>query len=272
MWVCATKEGPRVNVFDTSDESRSSVRAITKAGYAREIEGLRLRGRLYWFTHPIAVELVQNGEWWNLRAVASRPPHALPDAPPEPSLDLYYQNAVRLAARLLAYPYTCFIDTETTGLSIVDEIISIAIRCKDQRFDFLVRPTNPVSSDITSLTGITNAMLQNAPILPELYDELFKILDGKLWVAYNVRFDESMIVQSCMRYGLLPPVYLGTHDAMMIYSRFARYWDTEEERFIPVKLTEACEEMKIDLENAHSADADCDAMVSLLQAIAAFAT
>ena len=63
--------------------------------------------------------------------------------------------------------YVCF-DLETTGLSPEkDEIIEIgAVRVEEgkviDRFSRFVKPDHPISSMVTSLTGISNEMVADA--------------------------------------------------------------------------------------------------------------
>ncbi len=60
------------------------------------------------------------------------------------------------------------IDLETSGLSPAqDEIIEIgAVRLSDGvSFQSLVKPLQPISTQITAITGIDNAMLEDAPSL-----------------------------------------------------------------------------------------------------------
>ena len=65
----------------------------------------------------------------------------------------------------------CVLDTETTGLSAYyDEIIEIGIlRVRNNeivdQYSQLIQPESPIDSFITSLTGITNEMVEGMPTI-----------------------------------------------------------------------------------------------------------
>lgn len=66
------------------------------------------------------------------------------------------------------------LDIETTGLSKhTNKITEIAaLRVENfqvvKRFETLVNPQTPIPSFITSLTGISNSMVRDAPIIEEV--------------------------------------------------------------------------------------------------------
>jgi DNA polymerase III subunit epsilon len=92
-----------------------------------------------------------------------------------------------------------FVDVETTGCSAGrHRIIDVAvIGATGDRLDFewqsLVHPGARVSSGITALTGIDDAMLEGAPPFEDIAAELERRLAGRVFVAHNVRFDYGFI-------------------------------------------------------------------------------
>jgi DNA polymerase-3 subunit epsilon len=56
-----------------------------------------------------------------------------------------------------------------------------------------VNPGAPVSAGTTALTGIDNDMLADAPTFGQIAAELRARLDGRVFVAHNVRFDYGFI-------------------------------------------------------------------------------
>jgi len=92
-----------------------------------------------------------------------------------------------------------FVDIETTGGSLsLHRIIDIAvIGATGDRVDFewqtLVNPGVHVPSGITALTGIDNEMLEDAPPFERIARELRERLEGRVFVAHNVRFDYGFI-------------------------------------------------------------------------------
>ena len=87
------------------------------------------------------------------------------------------------------------LDLETTGLEPDrDAIIEIgAIRFKGERveaeFSTLVNPGRKLSPFITRLTGITDAMLVNAPRLPALLPKIEAFVGDAPVLGHNIQFD-----------------------------------------------------------------------------------
>ena len=96
-------------------------------------------------------------------------------------------------------PAVAFIDLETTGTtSTHDRVTEIGIvRVHDgelvEEWSSLVNPECPIPEEIQALTGISNAMVRDAPTFPQLRREVFERLDGHLFVAHNARFDYGFI-------------------------------------------------------------------------------
>ncbi len=92
------------------------------------------------------------------------------------------------------------IDFETTGLSPNkgDRVIEVgAVEIVDgkigRRFQSLANPGFPVSGRITAITGITNAMLADAPPLAEVMREVSGFIEGATLVAHNASFDRRFL-------------------------------------------------------------------------------
>ncbi len=99
------------------------------------------------------------------------------------------------------------VDIETTGGSPLNEkITEIAIYIHDgekitDEFTSLINPERNIPYYITSLTGITNEMVENAPVFYELAKEIVEMTEGKTFVAHNARFDYSFIRQEFKNLG-----------------------------------------------------------------------
>ncbi len=91
------------------------------------------------------------------------------------------------------------IDIETTGLSYYkDKIIEIGmLKIRDgkiiAKYQQLIDPQTHIKSFITNLTGISNEMILNKPILEEIYDEVFNFIGKDIIIGHNVSFDLSFI-------------------------------------------------------------------------------
>ncbi len=102
---------------------------------------------------------------------------------------------------------SCYVmlDLETTGGNAVhDRITEIAaVRVEDgvevERWSTLVNPGVRIPPFIQNLTGITDAMVEDAPSFEAVAGQLLEILDGAVFVAHNVRFDHGFVVNELQR-------------------------------------------------------------------------
>lgn len=106
------------------------------------------------------------------------------------------------------------VDLETTGLSAQDcSIVEIGavriskLRCTDS-FETLVKPLEAVPRRISDLTGITDAVLQDAPLGNEALPAFRRWLEGTPGVpfaAHNAAFDARFVARALELYAL--PAY-----------------------------------------------------------------
>ena len=91
------------------------------------------------------------------------------------------------------------VDIETTGGSArLEKITEIAIYLHDGNqvtgeFVTLINPERNIPYYITSLTGITNEMVENAPRFYEVAKKIVEYTEGRTFVAHNARFDYSFL-------------------------------------------------------------------------------
>lgn len=101
--------------------------------------------------------------------------------------------------------YYAIIDIETTGGSARrDKITEIAIYIHDGRqvvdeFVSLIHPERYIPQFISSLTGITQAMVANAPKFYEVARKIVEITDNCIFVAHNVSFDYHFVKEEFRR-------------------------------------------------------------------------
>jgi DNA polymerase III subunit epsilon len=98
-------------------------------------------------------------------------------------------------ARLLEEEWVV-VDVETTGGSPqqghrVTEIAAVRVSggVVGERYSTLVNPCRRIPSMITSITGITDAMVRDAPRFEEVAPRLRDFLHGRVFVAHNASFD-----------------------------------------------------------------------------------
>lgn len=123
-----------------------------------------------------------------------------------------------------------FVDLETTGTSATsDRITEVGIILADaqgiEEWSALVNPQTPISTFIESLTGISNAMVAEAPAFGSLAAEIHARLSGRLFVAHNARFDYGFLKNEFKRVGLdfAPDVLCTVKLSRKLFPGFARH-------------------------------------------------
>lgn len=173
-------------------------------------------------------------------------------------------------------------DLETTGLNPMEnEIIEIgALKVRDgkvaERFMEFIRPSSPISSEITDLTGITNEMVASARPRGAVIADFLDFCEEDVLIGHNIGFDYSFVKANAVSDGLsfekngidtlkiarkvhkdLPSRSLGTlcehyhienkaahrayHDALAtakLYQTLAHYFEADDPKlFSPYQLT-----------------------------------
>src|SRR3954451_823974 len=107
------------------------------------------------------------------------------------------------------------VDTETNGyggdLCEMTEVGAVLVGGGElhEIYDSLVRIERPLSRGIQRFTGITQGMVDGAPPPDEVLGELADLLEGRVMVAHNARFDVGVLRQAFERAGIdwpKPPV------------------------------------------------------------------
>jgi DNA polymerase-3 subunit epsilon len=154
------------------------------------------------------------------------------------------------------------VDIETTGgHAAANGITEISVFVHDgnrviKHFETLINPQQLIPRFITSLTGIDNALVADAPAFDEIADVLFGILNENIFVAHNVNFDYSFVKHQLKQSGYeltakkLCTVRLGRK----VFPGLPSY-----------SLGNLCRSLKIDIENRHRAGGDAKATVKLFE-------
>jgi len=107
------------------------------------------------------------------------------------------------------------LDTETNGyggdLCEMTEVGAVLVGGGElhETYDSLVRVERPLSRGIQRFTGITQGMVDGAPPPEEVLPELADLLEGRVMIAHNARFDVGVLRNAFERAGLdwpKPPV------------------------------------------------------------------
>lgn len=102
-----------------------------------------------------------------------------------------------------------FVDLETTGATATsDRITEIGIVEVDpdgsvREWQQLVNPGTRIPPFIEQLTGISNAMVADAPSFETVAEEVLKRLAGRLFIAHNARFDYGFLKNEFKRLGVV---------------------------------------------------------------------
>lgn len=100
-----------------------------------------------------------------------------------------------------------FVDLETSGVSPAhDRVTEIGIVLVDSgepvfEWSSLVDPGVPIPPEIQALTGITNEMVRGAPRFEALAGRVRELLDDRIFVAHNARFDYGFLKSEFRRLG-----------------------------------------------------------------------
>ena len=149
------------------------------------------------------------------------------------------------------------IDLEMTGLKAgFDEIIEVGIvRCTPERvlerWSSLVRPLEMPPLRVQRMTGITPAMLADAPTWAEIEQRVRGLLDGATLIGHNVGFDEKFL--EAVGITSATPSIDTLHLAQIIEPGAPSH-----------RLGEICERYGINLTGAHRALADAEASRQVL--------
>lgn len=108
------------------------------------------------------------------------------------------------------FPVYTVIDIETSGLKLQNaEIIDLgAVRVENgvitDRFAQLVQPNNPISFDITDLTGITNDMLEGQPSIRDALAAFLSFIGDTPLIGHNIQQFDLPILNRCCEQSQLP--------------------------------------------------------------------
>lgn len=156
------------------------------------------------------------------------------------------------------------IDVETAGKGLhgnrITEICIVLMEGEEviEKFTSLVNPERIIPSFITGLTGIDNAMVEDAPKFYEIADEVERMTSGSIFVAHNVNFDYNVVRGEFRSMGRefnrkkLCTVRLSRKLIPKLYS---------------YSLGKLCTSLNIPLNNRHRAEGDTDATVILFKKI-----
>ncbi|TCZ74134.1 exonuclease domain-containing protein [Flaviaesturariibacter aridisoli] len=152
------------------------------------------------------------------------------------------------------------VDIETTGgYAAGNGITEISIQVFDgrrviDRYESLVNPGMSIPRYIQGFTGIDDEMVRRAPFFEEIAEDVYRYLDGRVFVAHNVNFDYSFVksqLEHC-GYALQGKKLCTVRLARQIFPGHPSY-----------SLGNLCHTLGIELQNRHRAGGDAAATAEL---------
>lgn len=154
------------------------------------------------------------------------------------------------------------VDIETTGGHAAQcSIIEICIILHNSKeiegqYQTLINPQQSIPRFISTLTGITEYMVVDAPSFSEVAAKISNLLKGRIFVAHNVNFDYSFVNHHLLQNGFQ------LQSKKLCTVRYAR----KVKPGIPsYSLGKLCRHLNIALENRHRAFGDALATTKLLE-------
>ena len=148
-------------------------------------------------------------------------------------------------------------DIETTGLSKETESITEigAVKVVDGKiidhFSTFVNPERPIPTEITKLTGITNEMVADAPVITEILPKFLEFCQDAVLVAHNANFDTGFIRLNAER-----KCGIEVKNTVLDTLELSRALLPELKKH---KLDIICEQLGVSLEGHHRAVNDAEA-------------
>ena len=158
------------------------------------------------------------------------------------------------------------LDLETTGLSAqrdrITEVGAVKVRGGEVlgELQTFVNPQRSIPASISAVTGITDAMVRDAPPVEAVLPTVLSFLDGHVLVAHNAGFDLGFLRAAAERieYGPLDPTVLDT-------ARLARRLLKDEVR--NCRLATLAQHLRARTSPEHRALADARATVDVLHGL-----
>jgi DNA polymerase-3 subunit epsilon len=154
------------------------------------------------------------------------------------------------------------VDIETTGgYASGNNITEIAIFRFDGKevidcYHTLINPEQRIPSFITSLTGITSEMVEDAPTFSEVAQDILDFTEGCVFVAHNVNFDFTFLKQS------FKTIDLSFERKKLCTVRLSRKIFPKLPSY---SLGNLCGSLNIEITDRHRAKGDAEATVKLLK-------
>jgi DNA polymerase-3 subunit epsilon len=170
-------------------------------------------------------------------------------------------ESVLWSRQLLTTRDFILLDTETTGLGLDAQVVSVSLLSGHGLvlFDALVNPHSSIPAAATRAHHIEDKHVMLALDFTDIHYCLSKLLLNRQLVIYNAPFDTRILNNLCKQHGLEPLPYGEIHDAMMWYSQWVGEWNDYREDYKWQKLPDG----------DHTSIGDCKATLAIIEKMAA---
>ncbi len=169
------------------------------------------------------------------------------------------KEAIQIAQNWLARK-PVYIDTETTGTGPNDGIVEVSVIDHDGNIlvDTLVKPVGTIPPGASSIHGITNEMVKDAPRWDSVWPKVEAAMTGRAVGIYNADFDLRMMRQSHQKNWLrwFDPEGTEFFCIMKLYAQFYGEWNARRGNYRWQSLETAGRQCNIPLPNSHRAKDD----------------
>jgi len=122
----------------------------------------------------------------------------------------------------------------------------------------LINPQKPIPLYLQAFTGITQQMVEDAPVFGDIADKIFELLKDKIFVAHNVNFDYNFVKQQLHNAGY------GINLKRICTIRLSRKLFPGLKSY---SLGNLCASLQLTLNNRHRAEGDARATALLFNKI-----
>lgn len=182
------------------------------------------------------------------------------------------EKSIEWAKTILSDDNWCIVDTETTGLGKLSQIVQIgAIASNGEQWQSLVKPTIAIDEKATETHDISEEHVKNALYFDQVFLGLWRFVKDRNLIFYNAEFDLKMFRQSLRARNI--QIAFPTSDkrkcriftnggsihcAMKQYSQYVGEWNEQygEYKYQPLP------------DSKHSALEDCRATLSVIKKMA----
>jgi len=161
-----------------------------------------------------------------------------------------------------------FIDTETTGLSVNDEVVELAV-CDIDGFvivDTLIYAEQAIHPKAKRVHGISEEDIKYKPKLAEFTDDLKRLFKDRELMIYNADFDIDMLNRSCKE--RVSKDAKSVECVMLQYAEYAGEWSDYFNDYTWHSLDQACRDLEIKRVRSHRALNDVMATIKVYKKIA----